>query len=169
MTLQCMIVSIQRRNDMLEWVLSLMGTKCQCESTSPVNCPERVIIIYLSLVDPLRVSCQKWRKPSRETRGTSLPPRPVPKAVSMKHTASSISSCLVSVHARAQIFYASPQIPITSFDDSASFCLRTMPMRRRAPRMKCENHFPKVCPIKTYRFFWSSPTTVLQEKFSPAS
>ena len=51
----------------------------------------------------------------------------------------------------------------------ALFCLRTIPIRRRAPRMKRANHFPKVWPVETYCFFWSKPTTVVQENFSPAS
>jgi hypothetical protein len=80
----------------------------------------------------------------------------------MKQTASSISRRLMSVRTRAQSFSASAQIPITIFDDSASLCLQTMPMRSRAPRMKHKNHFLLYC------FFWSRPTTVSQEKFSPA-
>jgi hypothetical protein len=35
---------------MLEWVLSLMGTRCQRESTSPLNHPERVIIPLVGLL-----------------------------------------------------------------------------------------------------------------------
>jgi hypothetical protein len=35
--------------------------------------------------------------------------------------------------------------------------------------MKRANHFPNVWPVKRYCFFWSRPTTVSQEKFSPTS
>ena len=53
---------------MLDQLWLLMGTTCHLESTSPLNLPLSVIIMYRS--DSALVNIQNVSKPSSETKGT---------------------------------------------------------------------------------------------------
>jgi hypothetical protein len=55
---------------MLDQLWLLMGTTCQLESTSPLNLPLSVIIMYHS--GSALINIQNVSKPSSETKGTKL-------------------------------------------------------------------------------------------------